>query len=268
MTLKGHVSDVTTVQFFPSNLVILTGGADFQLKIWSVLNGSNPVTLKGHTSASSRDGTIKLWNCGTSSTITTLGNYKCSINKMILTELPSQYEAAKIETLDPMEVDTGDKLVLAALEDGSVHGIHLGTKKELFATSTSSSPLTAITYEPETETIFTGNKDGLVEVYSLEKKLDEPLLQWKRNGYAITSLVIMLNKSGQKIICVSSADGSLYQTSPLANFITNNEKVQVEVEFTGNELETVHDMKLVPTEHDSGYQRIACAVRDGKIRIY
>lgn len=49
--LKGHLSDVTTVQFFPSNLVVLTGGADFQVKIWSVLNGSNPVTLQGHTSA-------------------------------------------------------------------------------------------------------------------------------------------------------------------------------------------------------------------------
>lgn len=48
--LKGHLSDVTAVQFFPSNLVLLTGGADFQLKIWSVIDGSNPVTLRGHTS--------------------------------------------------------------------------------------------------------------------------------------------------------------------------------------------------------------------------
>jgi proteasomal ATPase-associated factor 1 len=49
-TLTGHLSDVTTVQFFPSNLVLLSGGADFQLKIWSAIDGSNPVTLKGHTS--------------------------------------------------------------------------------------------------------------------------------------------------------------------------------------------------------------------------
>ena len=99
--------------------------------------------------ASSRDGTIKLWNCGTSSTIATMGNYKFAINKMILTNLPSQYKPAKSEILgtckiaiankpllnmidlDPMEVDTADKLVLAALDDGSVHGIHLGTKKEV-----------------------------------------------------------------------------------------------------------------------------------------
>ncbi|KAI7902093.1 WD40-repeat-containing domain protein [Cokeromyces recurvatus] len=274
--LEGHVSDVTTVEFFPSNLVVLTGGADFQLKIWSVLDGSNPVTLKGHTSAitntaiiskgrnvlsSSRDGTIKLWNCGTSSTITTMGNYKVPVNKIILTQLPSQYEAAPIETLDPMEVETSDKLVLAALDDGSVRGIHLGTKEEIFAIPTNGIPLTAIAFDQETEIIFIGNKDGFMLAYSLKEQ--KIVSQWKRNGYMITSIVIMLNKNGEKILCISSADGSVYQTASLTNT-----KIQVEAELTGNELEAVYDMKLVPTKHESGYQRVACAVRDGKIRIY
>lgn len=34
-----------------------------------------------------------------------------------------------------MEVDTADKLVLVALDDGSVRGIHLGTKKEVHYTA-------------------------------------------------------------------------------------------------------------------------------------
>jgi hypothetical protein len=29
--------------------VLLSGATDFQVKIWSILDGSNPVTLKGHT---------------------------------------------------------------------------------------------------------------------------------------------------------------------------------------------------------------------------
>ncbi|CAO3645742.1 unnamed protein product [Mucor fragilis] len=219
MTLKGHLSDVTTVQFFPSNLVVLTGGSDFLLKIWSVLNGSNPVTLQGHTSAitstaiisqgrnvlsSSRDGTIKLWNCGTSSTIATMGNYKFAINKMILTKLPAQYKPAEIEILDPMEVDTADKLVLVALDDGSVRGIHLGTKKEIFATPTSDTSLTAIAYDLETETIFTGNKNGVMQLFSIKNNLEKSQLQWKRGGYAITSLAIKTNQNGEKALCVSS----------------------------------------------------------------
>jgi len=90
------------------SIVVLSGSSDFQLRIWSVLDGSNPVTLKAHTkgitdsavidrgrnvlcklslfiyatldthmsfilimsciyyslAASSRDGTIRLWECG------------------------------------------------------------------------------------------------------------------------------------------------------------------------------------------------------------
>ncbi|EPB85922.1 hypothetical protein HMPREF1544_07254 [Mucor circinelloides 1006PhL] len=283
ITLKGHLSDVSTVQFFPSNLVVLTGGSDFLLKIWSVLNGSNPVTLQGHTSAitstaiisqgrnvlsSSRDGTVKLWNCGTSSTIATMGNYKFAINKMILTKLPAQYKPAEIETLDPMEVDTADKLVLAALDDGSVRGIHLGTKKEIFATPTNDTPLTAIAYELETETIFTGSKNGLVQSFSIKKDLEKPQLQWRRGGYAITSLAIKTNENGEKVLCVSNADGSVYQTRSLDAVVAASASVHVEAEFSGSELETVYDIKVMPSETEAGCQRMACAVRDGKIKIY
>ncbi|KAI8072077.1 WD40-repeat-containing domain protein [Thamnidium elegans] len=249
----------------------LTGGADFQVKIWSVLNGSNPVTLKGHTSAittSSRDGTIKLWNCGTSSTITTMGNYTVPVNQMILAKLPSPYKPARIEDLDPMEVDTSDRLVLAALGDGSVRGIHLGTKKEIFATPTSDIALTAVAYDEETGAIFTGNENGLVQVFSINKGLKEPHVSWKRNRHAVTSLVTKMSKNGEIVLCVSTADGSVYQTGPLVNFLGDNKTVRVESEYTGSELEPVYDMKVMPSGHESGYQRIVCAVRDGKIKIY
>lgn len=92
-----------------------------------------------------------MWNCGTSSTIATLGNYNWPVNKIILTKLPLIYQPAEKEKLgkfkmketnphiitftiysiDPLEVGTEDKLVLAALGDGSVRGIHLGTKTEV-----------------------------------------------------------------------------------------------------------------------------------------
>ena len=46
--LVGHLSDVTCLKFFPSNLVLLTGGDDMCVKIWSIEDGSCPVTLTGH----------------------------------------------------------------------------------------------------------------------------------------------------------------------------------------------------------------------------
>lgn len=103
-----------------------------------------------------------------------------------------------------MEVDTADKLVLVALGDGSVRGIHLGTKKELFATPTSDNELTAVAYEQESGTIFTGNTSGLVQVFRIEKSLQVPHVEWKRNGHAITALVTKLSENGETVLCVST----------------------------------------------------------------
>lgn len=64
------------------------------------------------------------------------------------------------------------------------------------------------------------------------------------------------------------ADGSVYQTGALSSFVNTGRGISVEAEYTGNELETVYDMKVLPSENELGCQRIACAVRDGKIRIY
>lgn len=40
--------DVNTCRFFPSGIVVLSGGMDAQLKIWSVEDGNCSVTLNGH----------------------------------------------------------------------------------------------------------------------------------------------------------------------------------------------------------------------------
>ncbi|RCH78990.1 hypothetical protein CU098_000064 [Rhizopus stolonifer] len=279
LQLTGHVADVTTVQFFSSNLVVLTGAADFQLKIWSVLNGSNPVTLRGHTSAitstaivaqgrnvlsSSNDGTIKLWNCGTSSIIANI-HLDTPVNKILLVPLPSKYSPAAFETLDPLEVETADKLVLAAMEDGSVRGIHLGTKKEIFATSKSDNALTAVAYH--NGVLVTGDKHGLVQLYVMDHGLEQPWLQWKRNGHTITCLVMKLDENGEQVMCVSAGDGSVYQTNALESML-KEKHVQVTTEFAGSELETVYDMKVLPSDPSSGFQRLMCAVRDGKIKMY
>ena len=47
--LEGHLTDVETCRFFPSGVVVLSGGSDMMLKIWSAQDGSCPRTLIGHT---------------------------------------------------------------------------------------------------------------------------------------------------------------------------------------------------------------------------
>jgi WD40 repeat protein len=47
--LKGHFGDVYSCRFFPSGLVVLSGGVDMQLKIWSAETGQCAATCRGHT---------------------------------------------------------------------------------------------------------------------------------------------------------------------------------------------------------------------------
>lgn len=46
--LVGHYGDVYCCRFFPSGIVVLSGGADTQLRIWAADDGQCAVTLAGH----------------------------------------------------------------------------------------------------------------------------------------------------------------------------------------------------------------------------
>lgn len=46
--LRGHFSDVTSVRFFPSSKVLLSGSLDFTLRIWNAEDGLCAAVLKGH----------------------------------------------------------------------------------------------------------------------------------------------------------------------------------------------------------------------------
>ncbi|EQC26454.1 hypothetical protein SDRG_15699 [Saprolegnia diclina VS20] len=56
--LKGHVGDVTTVNFFPSSRVALTGSADFRLRIWSMEAFRCAAVLEGHVGAVTGSGIL------------------------------------------------------------------------------------------------------------------------------------------------------------------------------------------------------------------
>ena len=46
--MSGHALDVNTAKFFPSGVVILSGGSDTQLKVWSAETGQCAATMIGH----------------------------------------------------------------------------------------------------------------------------------------------------------------------------------------------------------------------------
>lgn len=44
----GHVGDVYVCRYFPSGVVILSGGADCRVKVWSAETGACAATFTGH----------------------------------------------------------------------------------------------------------------------------------------------------------------------------------------------------------------------------
>lgn len=63
-------------------------------------------------------------------------------------------------------------------------------------------------------------------------------------------------------------DGSLYRTNALAQVLQKPESLAVAAEYSGNELATIYDVKVVPNTQGNGQQKFACCVRDGSIKIY
>jgi WD40 repeat protein len=76
LRLKGHLSDVTSVQFSPDGQTLVSGSYDATLKLWKVSDGSLIYTFKGHTNqvtdvafhpggqqiiSTARDLTARLW---------------------------------------------------------------------------------------------------------------------------------------------------------------------------------------------------------------
>jgi len=278
--LRGHVGEITTLQFFPSGQVLLSGATDFQLKIWSVLDGSNPVTLKGHTASitstaivdrgknvlsSSKDGTIRLWECASASTIATL---KCasSVNAIELVELPGHLRSiAENVSQDPREVSTSNKMVLAALSDGYLQAFDLGTKNEIFRTPKSDGQATSCAYQRERDVIAVGNEHGVIELYDV-KNTDSPILRFQRDENPVQQLAFKLNDNGEITLCVATADGSLFETSPLEAILTSL-KADIEVEYTGYDVDAIYSMR-VTSKGIAGLKGIVCAGRDGFIRRY
>jgi proteasomal ATPase-associated factor 1 len=142
LSLKGHVGDITTAQFFPSGEVVLSTASDFTAKVWG-LDGSNPVTLKGHTSSivdagiiargrnvvtTGKDGTVKLWELASESVIyewdlsSKESSERRSVNCISLGAAPESvgFPSGDIPA-DPREVDTKGKLAFVSCDNGTLY---------------------------------------------------------------------------------------------------------------------------------------------------
>ncbi|KAI8996582.1 WD40 repeat-like protein [Trametes punicea] len=225
---RPHLSTVTSLQFFPSSRVVLTAGADFSLSIlptdppdstsYTTKRVTSARTLRGHTRAvtstaivsrgrnvlsGSKDGTIRLWDMPSGSQIRTLAAGSNHFVPVLALSVGERWVELKggtdqqsgSEDVDPREVETTDKVVFCALQDGSFEAFDLRTKRAVFRSSVGSggarSALQTLAYIPKHNLLATGSASGLISVYDVRTLGGVPLSTFRRNEAPIEDLALV-----------------------------------------------------------------------------
>ncbi|CAF1095439.1 unnamed protein product [Didymodactylos carnosus] len=258
-TLKGHAQDVYTARFFPSNHLILSGGGDFLVKIWSLENdGECRETLTGHTSkindlaiigngeqvvSISDDGSARLWNLSNepNKTVRTICQLDKGINNCSLFE----------------------STLACACADGYVRTYDIN-QNNIKATSELKidGAVNCVCYK--SDYMICGTEQGIINVYDV-RQTNSVVHSWKELRSKITSLTQLDDDGG---LLVTTGDGS--------TFYHSREMLQV----TNIEVETDHSMLYDVVDYTGPKDDIvlnACVDKnnniytvagDGYVRIY
>ncbi|KAM0787230.1 hypothetical protein ACM66B_006468 [Microbotryomycetes sp. NB124-2] len=212
LSLRGHVSDVNVVKFFPSGEVVLTGSLDMNVKVFSATDGSNPRTLRGHTKAvtdlyvvgrgrtvltSSLDGTIRLWQVSDASLL----------RKWVL-----QQPVTAMVVVNASEMlgdDLKDCICVAAHSNGTATVLALDSvdsEPHLILDTGKTSPLHCLALDTQLTLLAVGSRSGLVSVFECPKapigEKREPIACFARSSSAITSLAFSDSR-----LLVTTSDG-------------------------------------------------------------
>ncbi|KAM6292696.1 proteasomal ATPase-associated factor 1-like [Porphyrio hochstetteri] len=200
--LGGHVCDVNCCRFFPSGLVVLSGGMDAQLKIWSAEDANCVVTFKSHKGgildtaivdrgrnvlSCSRDGTARLWDCGSSSCLGVIADCGSPVNGIAVGAADSSLNLGSSEKApSEREVGTEGKILLLAREDKKLQGVGLQSRQLVFLFIGSDAfnccTLLSSTY------ILAGTQDG--NIYQLDvRNTNAPIQVIRRSGAPVLSLL-------------------------------------------------------------------------------
>uniref|UniRef100_A0A914YSR6 Uncharacterized protein n=1 Tax=Panagrolaimus superbus TaxID=310955 RepID=A0A914YSR6_9BILA len=243
--LEGHIMDVYKCRFFPSGLVVLSGGIDMAVRVFSVETGWNARTMIGHKGpvhdiavieegenvvSCSKDGTLKMWNCG---------DGKCI-----------QDWSPNAGHLNALALSDGDlQLIATASEHGKAFVYDMRTSESTFEFNASENS-TAICFDSGMH-LFVGTEKGSVNVYDLRTKKHLMIIETQRGR------VNRLIHEGVLGLIGAFNDGTVtsYNDETLVSTGTPT------FEFTGSDCDPIYD---IATNTSSLYS----ACRDKVIRKY
>ncbi|CAI5714823.1 unnamed protein product [Peronospora destructor] len=280
LPLPGHVADVTSVRFFPSSQVVLTGSLDFTLRIWSV-HGRCVAVLKGHRGgvedvsivgrgrnvlSCGTDGLIQLWNCGTQNVVAKWSNDDHSpVHCLSVMDDTAQLLVKGNYPPCPKEneVETDGKVLFAGLDNGETLGVDVRAREAVLnvdgiagsiiscaaSTSTASLPM-----------LFTGSEDGLLTVWDL-RYTSAPLHALSRSSSPIHSIAVSASFANDPVS--ASSVWAAHGDGVCCNWSNLGDKPYVSTELTGPHYDAVRSIAL-----GSQTGRVFSACRDGRLREY
>lgn len=184
---RGHLSDLTSAQFFPSgDKVILTTSLDSTARLWNAQSGSNPRTLSGHTRAvtsaalipphgqrvltTSLDSTLRQWDLSTGEELSRLDlGVGAPANKVILhpSDPNIAFVALRTSKGAVVQVDVQANQIVKRLED-------------------THASVNAIAVSQDGTRLLAGDQSGLCTLWDLSSS--QVLQQWRRNDGAVLTI--------------------------------------------------------------------------------
>ncbi|GAM17570.1 hypothetical protein SAMD00019534_007450 [Acytostelium subglobosum LB1] len=265
--LRGHVGDVDVSKFFPSGRVLLSGASDARLRIWDAIEGECAMTLTSHTAgitsasfvergrnfiSTSRDGSAKLWDVPTGTVIHTLQNYDRPINDCYVTTTTIRSS----QTLDEREFGTDGKVVLLALEQGSlilndIRSANIVAEMSEEHHSTAFNACFALN-----NYVYGGDDDGFIFQYD-RRKLDQPTTICQFSNSPIHHIRSNNDDplNNHNSLWVSSGDGNI--------FLVDFDSQSVTRSLSGIDTDVVTSLNVVP-----GSKKAFATSRDAYVRVY
>jgi proteasomal ATPase-associated factor 1 len=275
--MEGHVGDINCCRFFPSGQVVLSGGADATLRVWSLDLQPHSVaksylapcvlTLKGHALgvadvaligrgrtfvSCSRDGTVRVWDCSQARCVDVFGTRGREPAAAASLSGPRVSACAVFGGAEE-EAAAGAVCAAGAYEDGAVRCFDSRSGREAWRCTLGSDALSALAVAEDKAHLAVGSEFGMVGLFDTRKP-SAPLVVARRGDAGITSLLPASADATRLWASTSNGECCLWRLQGDASAI--------EHELSGADLEPVSRLCRVDAA------QIAAACHDGAVRVY
>ena len=237
---SGHNLKVNSVVFSPDRKLLISGGADNKIIIWSVETGRELRLLSGHTgyvnalavskdgewlASGSNDHTVKVWNISRGKELPLLFAHAAPVQTVAFSangqwivsgstdgvikiwETATAKEArtfpAQSVAITYVGFSPDGTLLATGGRDGSVKLWDTATWRETTSLKKLSKQVTALAFNAENSLLSAGSEDGAVSLCDLKTKKERLLA--KAQGTSVLSLILKADNT----LIAANADGSL-----------------------------------------------------------